>query len=290
MSDYFVRRVQDVLRRPIVLLQSDHLRTGIFLFKVENIAYVCSPELIDGLVIVTDYTEVAVPRGQKLHKKELNGIGILVLVDHDVPEFFLIIGQDIRLPAEQLDGQYQKIIKIQRVVLLQPLLVGIIASRILLFDPSGRIFLIFFRSDHLVFCRGNLTKNRLLLIDLRIQLQQADYLLHDLSAVIRVIDGEVILVADKIDVSPQNPAAGRMKGGNPDALGSGRHQLIDALPHLSRRLVREGDRHDIPRTHLSLGNEVCDPTGQRPCFSGACARQNQKRPFRRCDRLPLRGV
>ena len=81
-----------------------------------------------------------------------------------------------------------------------------------------------------------------------------------------------------------------MKGAHPDSLGAVAHQTVHPLPHLSRRLVGEGDGHNVPGGHSFLLDEIGHPVGQHPGLSGTGSGQHQKRSFCAEDRLFLHGI
>ncbi|MPN61284.1 hypothetical protein SDC9_209019 [bioreactor metagenome] len=63
-----------------------------------------------------------------------------------------------------------------------------------------------------------------------LQAQVLHNILDDPLAVIGVVDGKVLFKSQPVDVPPQNPDAGRVKGGGPDVLcggsQSGREPLL----------------------------------------------------------------
>ena len=89
------------------------------MLKSENISNVCPTELIDRLVIVTDYAEILIFGSQQTYKFKLCGIGILILIHHDVFETFLIILKNISAILEKFYSLYDQIIEIQRVIFPQ---------------------------------------------------------------------------------------------------------------------------------------------------------------------------
>ena len=64
----------------------------------------------------------------------------------------------------------------------------------------------------------------------------------------------------------------------------------DALLHLARRLVGEGDGEDLARPGLAGGDQVGEAGGQRGGLAGAGAGQHQHRALGRQHRLALRRV
>ena len=63
---------------------------------------------------------------------------------------------------------------------------------------------------------------------------------------------------------PENPHAGGVKRGHPDALRSKAHQAVHPLPHLPRRLIGKGDSQNIPGIDPLLLDEIGNPVGQHP--------------------------
>ena len=86
---------------------------------------------------------------------------------------------------------------------------------------------------------------------------------------------------------PEDPDTHRMKGRHPNLASTFPDQLVDTLPHLPGRLVCKRDGEDIPRTHITVFNEICDAMCEHAGLAGACARQNKKRSLCIADRLQL---
>ena len=61
---------------------------------------------------------------------------------------------------------------------------------------------------------------------------------------------------------------------------TGADQGADALAHLARRLVGEGDGQDLERAGLAGGDQVGDAGGEHAGLAGAGAGQHENRPFR----------
>jgi hypothetical protein len=67
-------------------------------------------------------------------------------------------------------------------------------------------------------------------------------------------------------------------------------EQLDALAHLLRGLVREGDREDLAGARAPGVDEVGDAVGEHPRLPGAGAREDQQRAVAVGDRLALRRV
>ena len=61
-------------------------------------------------------------------------------------------------------------------------------------------------------------------------------------------------------------------------------QLLRPLAHLGGGLVREGDRHDVPRVHAAA-HEVRQPVRDDARLARARAGQHEQRPLLRGGRL-----
>src|SRR5260221_5737276 len=66
--------------------------------------------------------------------------------------------------------------------------------------------------------------------------------------------------------------------------------MLDTLAHLARRLVGEGDGHDLRGRHAFVFDQVGDAVDDDTGLSGAWAGDDQERPSRGLHRLPLRRV
>ncbi len=106
VADYRIGGIQHMLRGTVVLLQLNDRRLRVYLFKVQDVAYVRPPELVNGLVVVPDHAQVPVLRCQKPYQLKLRRIRILVLVHHDIPEPVLIPGKHFGAELKQLHRLY----------------------------------------------------------------------------------------------------------------------------------------------------------------------------------------
>ena len=68
------------------------------------------------------------------------------------------------------------------------------------------------------------------------------------------------------------------------------HQVADALLHLARRLVGEGDGQDLGAARATRAHDVGDARGEHARLAGARARQHEHGPVDRLDGSALLGV
>ena len=152
--DHGICRIQDILRGPVVLLQSDHLRIRKDLFKLQNVFYIRTAEFINRLVVIAHNTDVVVLCRQETHKHKLRGVCILIFIHGDITEPLLEALQDLRIMAEQLHRLDDQIIKIKRVVPLQLALVFLIdPGHLLQVEIASRVQSKLLRPLQLVLCR-----------------------------------------------------------------------------------------------------------------------------------------
>ena len=64
-----------------------------------------------------------------MHQFVLGVVGVLVLVNVDVVELILVVGQSFRRLFEELDRLHDQVVKIQGLVAFQFLLVGFVNAR-----------------------------------------------------------------------------------------------------------------------------------------------------------------
>ena len=115
---------EDVAGGAVVALQPDHLGAGEVALEAQDVVDLGAAPAVDRLVVVADAADVLrrrqfVTRGKSLvasrHRSRhrplreqpqpqvLGDVGVLVLVDQDVAEAVLVLGQHVRVLAKQPD-------------------------------------------------------------------------------------------------------------------------------------------------------------------------------------------
>ena len=79
-----------------------------------------------------------------------------------------------------------------------------------------------------------------------------------------------------MSVAAQDAHAHGVEGGDPHPLGGGPNEVGDALAHLRRSLIGEGDREDLPGRNTG-GQKPGDAAGQHAGLTGSCARDDEQR-------------
>ena len=119
-----VRRIEDQLRRAVVLLELDDRGVRPVALEIEDVAEVRAAPRVDRLVVVADDAQVPVTGGERLDPQVLGAVGVLVLVDVEVAPALLVLRQDVGRVLEQPHGLQQEVVEVERVGLAQALLVA----------------------------------------------------------------------------------------------------------------------------------------------------------------------
>ena len=239
-----------------------------------------------------DGCRFARPLRQQPQPQILRDVGVLIFVDQNEFEARLILAQHFGMLAEQPDAFEQQIAEIGGVENLQPLL-----KRLVEFQPLAV-------GEHGGFARRHLLGREpavLPAVDQHRQHARRPALLVDVlgfqklleqpDLVVDVENGEVGFQPDQLGVAAQNLHADRMEGAEPrHALDHVADDVADAVLHLARRLVGEGDGEDFARPGAADGEDVGDAHGEHAGLAGAGAGQHQHRAVERLDRQPLLGI
>ena len=131
---------------------------------------------------------------------------------------------------------------------------------------------------HVVLCLGNPREHLPIL-----QIPGVSHVLEDLpddaSCIVLIVDRKVRVISDAVDEPSKDPDAHRVERRDPDALRAEPDEGIDTASHLSRGLVRERDREDVPGVHVALLHEIGDAVGDDSCLAASCSRKDQHGSF-----------
>ena len=108
------------------MIERDDGGFGIVFLEVEDIADIRLAPAVYGLVVVADCEEVAVMLGEEMDERVLRVIGVLVLVYHDVSEEVSVVFERFGMCAEELYGEPQEVVKVERVIASELFLVAAI--------------------------------------------------------------------------------------------------------------------------------------------------------------------
>ncbi len=114
---------QDVRGRAIVLLEPGDRGPGEIGLETQDVADLRTAPTIDRLVVVADATEIAALLGQQAQPQILGDVGVLVLVDEQIAEASLVVGEDVQITGEQGQVMEQEVAEIDGVHRHQALLI-----------------------------------------------------------------------------------------------------------------------------------------------------------------------
>ncbi len=228
------------------------------------------------------------PCANSLQPKVLDDVGVLVLVDQDIAEAALVVGEHVRVLLEQPEAFEEQVAEVAGVELLQPLLVGGVELAAL--SPGKHAFARwhFLRRQAAVLPAVDegceLPRRPALLVDAG----RLDHLLHQSQLIVGIENREAAFQADELGMPAQDLDADRVEGAEPaHAFDSAADQAADALLHLACRLVGEGDGEDLVRPRPARGEDVGDAGGQHPGLAGAGTGQHQHRAVQCLDGAAL---
>ena len=277
---------EDMPGRAIVPLQPDHRRAREVLLEAQDVVDLGAAPAVDGLVVVPHAADVRRAAGKQPQPQILGDVGILVLVHQDVAEPLLVVGQHVRVLAEQAQHLQQQVAEVRRVQLLEALLVGGIELRALALAQSRtprrrgtwsgvrpRFFQRSMRAASWRAGQRSLSRSRAL-----------DHLLDEAQLIVGIEDREAGLQAHQLAVAAQDLDADGVEGAEPrHAFDRAADQRADALLHLPRGLVGEGDGEDLRGARPSRAQDMGDARGEHARLAGPGACEHQHLPVDRFD-------
>ena len=113
----------------VILFQPDDRGPREVVLELQDVVEIGAAPAIDRLVGVAGRAEVWMVGAQTAGDGVLGQIGVLVLVDQDVAEPVVEAGANIGLRPEQLGDVVEQVVKVDRVEVAKPTLVGRIHLR-----------------------------------------------------------------------------------------------------------------------------------------------------------------
>ena len=289
VADHGVGRLQDAAGRAIVLLQLHHLERRVIHRQFLQIFDICAAPAVDRLIVIAHRRKLRARTGEVTHQLVLHAVGVLIFIDQQIPHAVLpfIAASGVRL--KNLQGQFDQIVEIDR-------LIGLHRRRVVPIDTGGQRFgriaghgsgLIFRHPGVLPAGNGPLQlANRFLVHALR-------EFGHHRIAVVTVKDREAGLVAEQLGLFTQDTHAQRVEGRYRDAFGIGLavlKQLGHPLLHLLGRLVGEGDGKDAVGRDTALFNQIGNFLRDDARLPRTGTGQHEQRTIEIADGLALSGV
>ncbi len=189
-----------------------------------------------------------------------------------------------------MDRRHDDVVEVQGVGLAQAGLVERVRLGEGLLEAVGGLSGEGLLVDQLVLEVGDLGGEGLRRIALGVQVQIAADQGHQALGVGGVVDRERRGEAELLRLAAQDADARAVEGHDPHGVGARAHQLLDALLHLARGLVGEGDREDLPRVDPALGQQVGDAVGEHPGLAGTGPGDDEQRRTGVHDGGALLGV
>ncbi len=214
-------------------------------------------------------------------------VRVLVLVDEDVPERLAPALERLGEALEDLHGEHEHVVEVDRVRGVEAALVQLVRLGDGLIPEGGDPGRVLLGRHELVLRARDLRVDASRRKALRIFAELLEARLDEPHLILVVVDREAGRVAKALRLAPQHAAARRVEGEDPDRARRLAEHALEPFAHLPRRLVREGDRKDLVRLHPARADEVSDAIGEDARLAGAGSGDDEKRPFRREDGLPL---
>jgi hypothetical protein len=112
----------------------------------------------------------------------------------------------------------------------------------------------------------------------------------DAQGIVLIVDGERRGALGELRRHAEHAGADRVKGADPHAADRAAEQALDAVTHLTGRLVGKGDGEDGVRADAMDFDEPRDAGSEDAGLSRTGARKHENRAFRVQHRFTLRGI
>ena len=101
LRDHAARRPQNVRCRAVVLFEPGDRGARKILLEAQDVADLGAAPAVDRLIVIADTAQISTHLRQQTQPQVLGDVGVLVLVDEQVAEASLIIGEDVGITGEQ---------------------------------------------------------------------------------------------------------------------------------------------------------------------------------------------
>ena len=215
----------------------------------------------------------------------------LILVDQDIAEQPLEIGEHVGVFGKKRQAVQQQVAEIGRVQRLQPFLilpVQIDRAAVCELAAVGRRHLI--RRQAAILPALDDARQHPRGPSLLVDMLRFEQLPQQPNLVVRIEDREVGFQPDQFRVTAQNADPQRMERAEPKPFGRGADEGRDAVAHLVRRPVGEGHRQNLIGPGTPGVEQLRQAGRQHPRLAGPRACQHQYRTVERIHGLALRLV
>ena len=259
-----------------------------FALEVAHVADVGATEGVDGLIVIPNTKHRRMIPGQQLQPLVLKLVGILKLIDEDMPKALLVMPAQRFVALQQLVTAQQQLREIDHAFALALRLVGFVKfdalSRPVVpgFDGGRAQALLLLRIDEV----AEFARRVFFVIDVE-RFQQA---LDGRLLVAGIKDLEQLRQAGIAMVGAQQPVAQTMEGADPHAFDIDRQHGGQPRQHFLGRLVGESHGQDAAGGDLAGGNQPGDAGGQHPGLARTRAGEDQGVLWRQGDGGQLRFI
>ena len=277
-----IGRVDDRLRRAVVLLQLEDLRVGVVVAEGEDILDLGAAERIDALGVVAHDADARVAQRQTPYDHILRIVGILILVNQNILEQILIARQHVGTVPQQDIGLQQQVVEVHSPVLLAaPAILGIYVPEVgyLRLPVLGRVGRVgdVGRGRHKAvlgvgYAREYAVGLVLVVRELHLLADRLDEVLGIRGLVDRIARRE----AYALGILAQDARKDRVERTHAYVAALAAYHLLDAAAHLLRRLVGEGQRQYVLRRDTLL-QHVGYARGEHPRLARTRARDDERR-------------
>ena len=271
---------------------------GIILLEIENVADIGAAPAVDRLVFVAHHADVIVRLREQAHQLILAAVGVLIFVDHDVAQPAIPGVPRVLIVEEQADAFEQQIVEIERIGLVQRLLVFLVNRRDFRHARIGRFAVHLLRRFLQALGVADLRKRRAIRHRLLVEPHAPVGGLDDGELVFIVVDGKRSGEAgangrQRVAVAPQQPHAERVERRN---LRRPFESVISSSSEATRERISPAALlvNVTARTadggHVLRADQVRDPMRDDARLAAARAGENQHRAFGGFDRFTLLGI
>ncbi len=288
VADERVGRVQDMAVRAIILLELDHLPDVKIALQILHVGGIRAPEGVYALIVIADRKNRVVVARQQLQPAVLQAVGVLELVDQDVPEAVAVVLAQRLVARQQFIRAQQQLGEIDRAFALALRIIGGVE---LAHAPGEIIVRLDLLRAQALFLAGSDEPLRLARrIALFVEAHAFHQPLDERELILGVENLEQLRQAGLAMVHAQQPVAQAVKSTHPHAARVDRQHGRNAREHLFRRLVGESDGEQTQRAGLPALDQPCDARGEHARLAAAGAGQNERGLMRQGDGFELMFV
>ena len=284
VCDDGVRRIQDPLRRAVVLLEPDHHGVGEVALEVEDVADVGAAERVHRLVGVADREQVPMRADRSC---AMRYCAWLVSWYSSISRCVNTSCQRSRTSSKRSSRSTVRTSRSSKSIAFDWCSRRSYSTKTSATVCSKKPFDLLAelgRRHEAVLLGRDARVDAARREPLRVAIELLEARAHEPHLVRLVVDREVRPVAEPIGVAAQDPPARRVERQHPHA-ARGPDELLDPLAHLAGRSIGEGDREHLVWLHLALGQQVGDTARQHARLSRA-QRRRRRAPARPCASRP----